>query len=426
MSKAHPLAGVQYRGDRQDMEEIYGKYNVAGFLEARREANRSKASSLKERMLADGVLLNEALSPRIFRILGEVKQRLEIEGAFDVICVKSDDVNAFAYLGEFEGGSEQFIGITSTTLELMDDQEIASILGHEFGHFIFGHNHLMGLINSDPKNPRQTVLPYLGECLFLRWRKKGEISCDRMGMLASGSFEASARGLVKAGFGLTGKNLNLDVDSLLAQIESIKDNPDLVQAAFRSHPLLPLRLKSLHLMAESAGAGLTREGVAAMDDHIDRLFDWFRKYPRSPLHEAVMRVVTMAGMKLLACGDSIQEEEIRTLIRILHQHFTDHPEREFLSDLPAREARLRESLAVVNREGGNDDKIFILSRLADIALADGSLMKEEAGYILDIADLLQVQSRVAYSIMIGAAQSVGFTVDYKMRELVDQVKGTMA
>ena len=412
---------VQYRGDANDIRELYEKYSVGGFLETRKAEAREQSRSLRDALLKDGVLLNETLSPRVFEIVGGVKSRLGIEGQFDVVCMRDVDVNAFAHVEEGHSGTEYLVALTSAALESLNDEEIASLIGHELGHFAFGHNELLGLINRDSQNPKVTVLPYLGECLFLRWRKKSELSADRLGLIASGSFEASARALVKAGFGLSERNLNLDIDSLLDQIESIRDRPELIEAQFRSHPLLPLRLKALHLFSLAYSKGAVVD-LAATEDNIDEYFSWFKRYPRKPLHEAVMRIIAIAGMKLVAAEDEIHDEEIRTILHVLHASFTDEPEKELILEPEERQRRWNESIEIVNKEGDDGDKKFIICRLADIAVADGNLLSEESGYILETAELLGIPARSAYSILVGAAQTIGFKVDYRMKEIIEGVK----
>jgi len=415
---------IQYRGDAADIRELIEKYNVEGFLKARKAQDRARGNSLRDRLLKDAVLLTETLSPRIYAIVATVQHRLGVEGRFDVFCLKDVNVNAFAFVDESGGDDQQLIGITSGALEGLADAEIASLIGHELGHFIFGHNDLLGLLNRDENTPKVTVLPHLGECLFLRWRKKGELSADRMGLIASGSFEATARALVKAGFGLSEKNLNLEIGSLLGQIEAVKDKPEALEEAFRSHPLLPLRLKALHLFSELPDGGVPAL-LPGVEDEIDNLFAWFKRYPRKPVHEAVMKIVALAGIQIVASEGHVDDEELRSLIYCLHASFTDEPEKELIVDPPDRERRLAEAIGLVNRDGDDNDKTFVISRLADLALADGKLMNEEAGVILEIAEKLGIPGRVAYGIIVGSAQTVGFNVDFRMKEIVQQIRSQL-
>ncbi|HNU51477.1 MAG TPA: M48 family metalloprotease [Verrucomicrobiota bacterium] len=415
----------QYRGDARGIGQLYEEYNVDGFLSAREAGQREWGHSMRDRLLKDGVLLNEVLSPRIYRIVRSVQETLAVEGTFEVFCVRDADVNAFALLDHSSDQPRHLVGITSAALEHLEDDEISFLLGHELGHFLFGHNRLLGLLNQDERVEKVTVLPYLGECLFLRWRKTSEVSADRLGLVASGCFAAGARALVKAGFGLSDRNLDVNVDSLLRQIEAIKDKPEIIEAAYRSHPLLPLRLKALHLFSEALNQG-DKADLAAVDDQIDALFEWFRRYPRRPLAEAVMRIVALAGMRIVGVEREIDEEEVRTVIYILHGHFTDTPEAELVLDPDERDRRWRAALEVLAREGDDSDRGFIISRLADIALADGKLLESEAGVILEIAEQIGMSPRMAYGVIVGAAQTVGFRVDHQLREITQRVRGQMA
>jgi uncharacterized tellurite resistance protein B-like protein len=416
-----PWAGLQYRGDARDILALCEQYNVDGFLAARERDEQESGASLRDRLLKDAVLLNEILSPRIFRIVRQVQDRLGLPGAFDVFCLHGQEINAFAHVDRSDRQARHIIGMTSAALEQLDDAEIASILGHELGHFIFGHSRLLGLVNREERNPKATVLPYLGECLFLQWRKKSEISADRLGLVAAGSFAASARALIKAGFGLSEKNLNLDVEALLGQIETIRDKPETVEATYRSHPLLPLRLKALHLFStcQATGDPARRDAV---EDEIDRLFGWFRRYPRKPLHEAVMRIVALAAMRLAGIEQDVDEEEIRTLVYLLHNYFTDEPEKELVLDPAERQRRWDAALPLIRDQGDDDDRGFIISRLADIALADGKLLEAEAGLILEVAEQIGMAPKRAYAIIVSAAQVVGFRVDAQMKELTRRIR----
>ena len=244
------LESLRYKEDLHDYNDLLHKYNVEGFIQARHEDDK-QTNSLRDKLMSDGVFLTKTISPRIYKIIEIVTERLLIKEKFDVFCLKDSDINAFASIDINHNRKDNIIALTSGALEQLNDNEIAFLIGHELGHFIFRHNDMLALLVRDKNNPNITVLPYMGECLFLRWRKKSEISADRIGLIASHSFEASSSALIKAGFGLTEKNLNLDIDSLLKQIESIKESPEAIESNFRSHPLLPLRLKSLELMWKS-------------------------------------------------------------------------------------------------------------------------------------------------------------------------------
>jgi len=423
---------IRYPGDARDVEELRHSYRIDDYLDVIETNRRKQDVGMRESLLKEGIRLTERLSPRIFRLYGEVAAALDFAGAAEVFCLPQTELNAFAMVEDREKGRTTIVGVTAGALERLEDPELRFVLGHELGHFIFETNRLMGLISPDPANPAATVLPPLGESLFLRWRKKAELSADRAGLIAARDFPASARALLKVSFGLSERNLNLDIEALLSQIDEIKGKPELIEANFASHPLLPIRLKALDLFSRSRkarDAGLAGDGRPLADDElesaVDELITVTRRRPVKPVHGAAMQAVAMGGSLLLGADSDVNSEEIKILIQILHHWFTDEPEAELIADRARMEERLAAAVDVLNRDGEMDDKAFVLSRLTEVALADGALMDEEGALILDIAQRLNMPQKMAYGIMVGGAQAVGFRVDAKLNRITEELRRSL-
>jgi uncharacterized tellurite resistance protein B-like protein len=252
-------------------------------------------------------------------------------------------------------------------------------------------------------------------------------------VIASRDFRATATSLLKATFGLSERNLNLDIEALVSQVDEIRGRPELIEEAFASHPLLPIRLRAAELFsrsAKAARAGYPVQGDPISDeeleDAVDELVRLTRRYPFQPGHRAIMRVIALAGAKLLAADGEVSDDEVKILVQILHHWFTDEPEAEIITDADAIASELPKMIEEVRAEAQPDDKGFILSRLTDIALADGALIDAESAVILDIAHQLEVPNKMAYAIMIGAAQAVGFRSDVKLNKMAEQIRRSMA
>ena len=420
---------IRYRGDTQDVDELVRVYRVNDYLDTVEANRRQLDRGIREKLIKHGIRLSERLSPRIYRLFGETCRRFGVQSEAEVFCIPSPEINAFATLDLREARTYSLIGVTATALERLEDAELRFILGHELGHILFGNNRLDGLLSQNPENADITVLPAFGESLFLRWRRKAEISADRSGLLAAGSFRDSSTALLKATFGLSEKNLNLDVEALVAQVDEIKGHPELMAEAFASHPLVPIRLKALELFGRSAKAVRNGfEGPSAdlgdmeLEDQVDELVRLTRRYPFRPVDRAAMQVVALGGALLLGADAEVSDEEVKILIQILHRFFTDEPETEIVTDPAAVQERLPAALAVVNAEGDATAKNFILSRLTDIALADGALMDAESSVILDLANQLGLPNRVAYGVLVGAAQAIGFRSDVKLNRMSEEIR----
>jgi len=431
------LHRIRYRGDKEDVELLFKDYNLEGIISTSEERQKMEESDFRNQLLKDGAfLLSKPISPRIFDIITETKQKLNQEGDYEVFCINSSSINAFAYVQPSKGRSHFIIGITSAALEELEDLEIQFILGHELGHFLFEHNRMNYLINPNPGSQGVTLLPSMGESIFLRWRKKCEISTDRVGLLACGDFENSARAMLKTAYGLTGKNLNLDVDSLLQQIDALKEEPEALEVNYRSHPLMPLRLKVMQMFAESSifdrimkgETDISDQELNELEDRTDQWVNWIKRYPRRPLDLAAMKLVTAAGLKLVMTEPDIMDEEIKVVIQILHKYFADEPGEvinEIMQDIKNIEKLIDSAVKEISAKGDDRHKTFVISRLADIAIADGKLAKPEAGIIFDIAKDFGIQEKAAYSIVIGGMSAVGLNIDWKMNSLVREIKSQL-
>jgi len=419
---------LRYRGDIDDVLELLETYQVGDYLAAAEESRRHRDETVRNQLLADGIQLTERLSPRIYSIFQAVCERLKLDVSAEIFCIPSENINAMAILDVSSSGAHSLVGITSAALEKMEDAELAFIIGHEFGHFLFENNKFSALLNNDRENPAATVLPPLGESLFLRWRKKAELSADRVGIIACGDFESAGRSLLKAAFGLSDRNINLDVEGLLDQIDHLVGQPEMMRAAFSSHPLLPVRLKALHLFAQSEKAerfGFPVGSDSLSDDdlaaEIDQLMDLTRRHPTKPVHIAIMKAVALGGISVLSSDRNISENEMKVLIQILHKHFTDEPENEILTDWNLIKPQLTRAIETINVEAEEHDKGFLISRLAEIALADGKFEEEEGAVILEIAQALGMGPKVAYGIMMGAVNTIGFRVDNKLNRIAGEL-----
>ncbi len=431
------LHRIRYRGDKEDVELLFKDYNLEGIISTSEERQKLEESNFRNQLLKDGAfLLSQPISPRIFNIITETKQKLGLEGEYEVFCLNSSSINAFAYVQPAEETNFFIIGITSAALEDLEDLEIQFILGHELGHFLYEHNRMNYLINPNPASQGVTLLPSMGESIFLRWRKKCEISTDRIGLIACGDFENAARAMLKTAYGLTGKNLNLDVDSLLQQIDALKEEPEALEVNYRSHPLMPLRLKVMQMFAESpifthiinGTSDFSEKELNDLEDHTDQWVNWIKRYPRRPLDLAAMKLVTAAGIKLIMTEAVIMDEEIKVIIQILHKYFVDEPGdviHEVMQDTENLDKLIRTTVKEISEKGDDRHKTFVLSRLADIAIADGKLAKPEAGIIFDIAKNFGIQEKAAYSIVVGGMSAVGLNIDRKMNSLVREIKAQL-
>ena len=81
---------------------------------------------------------------------------------------------------------------------------------------------------------------------------------------------------------------------------------------------------------------------------------------------------------------------------------------------------------VIEDKGGEREKSFVLSRLAEIALADGALMEPEGRMILQIAGMLDYPADRAYTIIVGAAQAGALRSDVMLNRIAAELRRSFA
>ena len=148
-----------------------------------------------------------------------------------------------------------------------------------------------------------------------------------------------------------------------------------------------------------------------------------KRYPQNKLDEAVMRVVACAGLDMVVADGGIVDLERKTLHSILNKYFTDDSGAEFVQEPKKRNARLRDAIAIINEEGDERNKKFIVSCLVQLALADGKFaLLEEYPVFMNIVLKLGVDPMLAYSIIIETAQECGFGANVQAEEIARRIK----
>jgi Zn-dependent protease with chaperone function len=208
--------------------------------------------------LATAVKTSERQYPELFNMVRDAAYVLDLEQVPDLYVTQDPNVNAMCI-----GMDTPIIVVTTGLVELLDEEELRAVIGHEVGHAMSGHavyrTMLLVLTNLAT---RVGWIP-LGNLAIMalvtalkEWFRKAEISCDRAGLLAGQDPQAAMRGLMKlAG----GHNLGeMNVDAFLEQAEEYEKAGDLrdsvlklLQVLPQTHPFAVVRVAKLKQWSES-------------------------------------------------------------------------------------------------------------------------------------------------------------------------------
>ncbi len=199
---------------------------------------------------ANAVKVTENQYPDLHESLLRVCEVLDAEEVPELLVSQKPVVNAGAV-----GMSKPFIVLNSSLVELLGQDEVEAVIGHEVGHILSGHvlyRTLLVILLS------LTVFRYplaglaVRPVLFalLEWYRKSELSSDRAGLLAVQDPDASMRSLMHMAGGMRGETLNLE--EFVAQAEEYREGGELLDSVYKvlnvlglTHPFAVVRVAEL-------------------------------------------------------------------------------------------------------------------------------------------------------------------------------------
>ncbi len=191
------------------------------------------------RLIGSSVMIHERQYPRVFSIVKRACATLEIP--MPLIFVREDNYVPVAALGF---GEPYSLIISSHWIEEFEDDELAFMIGRELGHIAAGHTRYLSLLSVNGReNPFVAVLfgPWLRRCTF---------TCDKVGLLVCGSFEAALRAIAVAEFHEFGRKV--DTNAFAEQAREIAGDSVLKWGTWLgSEPYATARIASLQRFVAS-------------------------------------------------------------------------------------------------------------------------------------------------------------------------------
>ena len=205
---------------------------------------------------ANAVRTSEKQYAWVHARLARVCEVLDLEHQPECYISQTPIVNAGAV-----GFGEPFIVLNSSMLEVLSEDEVEAVLGHEVGHILSGHvfyrTLLILIINL--VFVRYTLAGLaLGPILMalLEWYRKSELSSDRAGVLAVQSPRVTMSALMQLAGGARG--VSLDLDEFVAQSDEYREGGDLLDSVYKilnvlgqTHPFAVIRVAELREWIDS-------------------------------------------------------------------------------------------------------------------------------------------------------------------------------
>lgn len=205
---------------------------------------------------ANAVRVSERQFPRVHSVYEEVARTLDAPRRYDVFVSQTPLVNAGAY-----GMERPFLLLNSGTLALLDDEELAFVLGHELGHILSDHvlyrTMTVLLIQLASMGfPVVGVAARVVLVALLEWYRKSELSSDRAGLLAVQDPQVAMGAMLKLAGG--GDPAQTNLGEFMAQAEEYRKGGDVADQVFKvlnlmgsTHPFYVLRVSEVRSWLEA-------------------------------------------------------------------------------------------------------------------------------------------------------------------------------
>ena len=221
--------------------------------------------------LASTVRVDERQFPTVYRLVQDAASILDLPEVPEAFVTCDPGPNARTV-----GIDHPFLMLSSGLIDLLDEEELRFVVGHEVGHILSGHAVYRSMLDQLLVLSRRIFfLPvgYLGLRALLtaleEWYRKSELSCDRAGLLAGQDPAAALRAQMKLAGG--SRLAEMDITAFLDQAREYDAQGDLRDGVLK---LLSLQ-GQLHPFAVLRAAELRRW---VDDGHYQRVLDG--DYPR--------------------------------------------------------------------------------------------------------------------------------------------------
>ena len=212
-----------------------------------------------------GLKVSKEITPDIYKNLEIVCGRLKLPvNRVKAFVVSRPDINAGCIHFEKKGC---IVILNSALINVMSAGEILFIIGHEIGHFLMNHNYF-------DEDPEITVEESISS-------RAGEISSDRIGLLACQDIDVAIRAIIRIQSGLNDSFLRFDTGAFLQQMKTEKLYREYLYKS--THPSATIRAKALlrFSLSEPYQKIVNNESGTKLDNvdkHIKReLGEYFKK-----------------------------------------------------------------------------------------------------------------------------------------------------
>ncbi len=390
MSKLNPKLELEKQLSKQIYTALQGEI-VEDVL--RKTTISSRDAYWRSSMEGHSLKVQKELLPDFYELCQDVKKKLGFKDKVDFYITGDSDVNAFSLAAEDEGEAH-IVNVNSALFDLMSNDELRFVVGHELGHLINKDTALVRLINF--VFPPEAAVPVTLQYKIRLHEQLAELVADRYGYLATEDLGVCVTAFFKMASGLDLQKMNVSIDALIAdnnrRLEYFLKDKGVSRS---SHPVNPIRVQALNLFATCKSQEELQKGM-------DELISILLKVGDSELDEHMARFIASAGLIVASSDDEMKEDEINQIIEMLAR-LKIFP-RKYLEEIAQGDVGKTFNESVENILKINPGmRMGLLEYMIHIALSDKIIARKEVDLIYNFGasislSEMEVASAIAESI----------------------------
>ena len=320
--------------------------------------------------------VEKRLMSDLYDLLYDVKEKLSFKDPVDFYITGDSSVNAWTIASPCEN-EPHIVNINSGLLNIMTDDELRFVIGHELGHLINKNTEMKRLIGFI--FPPESQVPLMLQYKIRLWEQLSELAADRYGYLAVDNLNTCLSAFFKMTSGLDISKINMQLDVYLE--ENLKRLEYFLHdrgVSRDTHPVNPIRVHALNLFANAPSEEDLKKG---MDEIISALL----KISNDEVDYFLSYFIASAGLITINLDGEVTREEIEVVLNNLAS-FQIFP-RDFLENVSKQnvEEIFKSSIEEVLKRNP-DAREGMFSYMISLLLADKTISQAEVDFLFAIGE----------------------------------------
>jgi uncharacterized tellurite resistance protein B-like protein len=411
------LAGIDmnrlvYRGDRKALAELLADAEFSSTVN--RLLSDLKPYNARKDLLTKALKITRGMMGGLYEVTGRCSETLKLNAEIEVYVNQDSRFNAACYPPMKD---KVLLFLTSSLLEKFSQQELAFVIGHELGHYLFEHTRFP--VDYILQNHGGRLSP-LHAMKMYAWIRNAEITADRVGMICCRDFDVAANTFFKLSSGITSAQFQFNLKDYLAQLEDLRGEVSEQEADpqdwFSTHPFNPMRLKALevfiqgqtyHQLVGSSGGRLTSEQVENEVSELMKLMEPTYLQDTGDVGKKARRFLLAAGFLVVGANGVIVRAEVDALASVVGAQVSPDEIREmFGRPIP----EVREMVQSLSKDltalMTGVQKLSLVRDLIVISYADGAIDQAEIHCLVWLCEGLGVDPRFIEQVLSSARRGV--------------------